>query len=123
MITLKSHQPEDRCASMSDVAVAPNKFSTMRAIPKSIAIPAIAQCALINRTILRGEQVFENLIHEWLTRNTLLLKHEGFVGPELTAAVNALMQDALTFFEMKDRAKIDAKLKTLKVPQNVRPSV
>jgi len=117
MITAKSHQPEDRCASTSDAAVASNKFSTMRPVPKSIAIPAIAQCALINRTILRGEQAFAILIHEWLARNTLLLKHEGFVGPELTAAVNGLMQDALTFFDVKDRAKIDAKLKTLKVTQ------
>jgi hypothetical protein len=90
----------------------------MKPIPKFIAIPAIAQCSLIGRAILRSEQAFEILIHDWLTRNTLLLKQEGFEGQELTAAINCLMQDALTFSDTKDRAKIDGKLKRLQVPLN-----
>ena len=52
-------------------------------------------------------------MREWLTRTTWLLKHEGFEEQELAAAVNGMMHDALTFFDRKERAKFDEKLKTL----------
>jgi hypothetical protein len=88
----------------------------MKPIPKSIAIPAIAQFCVICRTDLTSVERFEILINEWLSRTTRLLKDEGFEGQELLAAVSGMMQDALTLFVPKDRAKFDARLKRLPVP-------
>jgi hypothetical protein len=103
-ISVQSKQLEDR--SMSDVQAQSRDKSTMKAIPKFIAIPAIAQCSVICRTNATSEERFETLIHEWLTRTTRLLQQEGFEGQELTAAVNGMMYDALTLSDQKHLGKV-----------------
>jgi len=53
-VNVQSNQLEDR--PVSDVeAKLPDKF-TMKPIPKSIAIPAIAQCSVMCRTSLTSEE-------------------------------------------------------------------
>jgi hypothetical protein len=102
-VHFQPHQPE----------TLPERFSSTKPIPKSIAIPAIAQGSLVCRTILRSEESFETLIQEWMTKTSRLLRHEGFEGQELSAAINGLFQDALTFFDKKDLARFAGKWKRL----------
>jgi hypothetical protein len=102
-VCVQSEPVEDSCCSLPDIKAS-------KAIPKSIAIPAIAQGSLI---LLKAEQTFEILLHEWLMRNTQLLQDEGFEGQELAAAVNGLMQDVLFVGR-----SLTARLKTLQVPLN-----
>jgi hypothetical protein len=92
----------------------------MKLIPKHIAAAARAQFLLIGRALVRGisQDTFEILLHKWLSIITPLLTNQGFEGKELATAVSDLVQEALGYFDQKDRRKIAASLKVLRVPLN-----
>jgi hypothetical protein len=87
-----------------------------------VCLTAKAQFILIGEGVLLGinQEAVEALVSAWLKITERQLKARGYAGKELTEAANSLAKDGMDAFDAKERARIRAKLKTLRTPLRLR---